>query len=64
MEIKKLSRFAVETSLNCERCFVLQYKYKISMPMLPFTLNIACDKCCYLKKRWQLSKKLSQEVSV
>ena len=43
MEIKKLSRFAVETSLNCERCFVLQYKYKISMPMLPFTLNIACD---------------------
>jgi hypothetical protein len=46
MEIKKLSRFAVEQSMQCERCFVLQYKYKISLSSLPFTLNSAVDNLC------------------
>jgi hypothetical protein len=46
MEIKKLSRFAVETSMKCGRCFVLQYKHKISLPSLPFTLNSAVDNLC------------------
>ena len=39
----KLSRFAVEQSLQCPKCFVLQYKHKISLPSLPFTLNSAVD---------------------
>ena len=46
MEVKKLSRFAVEISMKCERCFVLQYKHKISLPSLPFTLNSAVDNLC------------------
>ncbi|MDC1484114.1 PD-(D/E)XK nuclease family protein [Gammaproteobacteria bacterium] len=46
MEIKKLSRFAVETSMKCERCFHLQYKHKISLPSFPFTLNLAVDNLC------------------
>ena len=46
MKIQKLSRFAVEQSLNCPRCFVLQYKHKISLPGLPFTLNSAVDNLC------------------
>lgn len=41
--IVKLSRFAVEMSLQCERCFVLQYKHKISLRSFPFTLNLAVD---------------------
>ena len=39
----KLSRFAVEESIRCPRCFVLAYKHKIRLPMIPFTLNIALD---------------------
>ncbi len=42
----KLSRSAVEKYINCKRCFVLQYKYKVSPPSLPFTLNNAVDELC------------------
>ena len=42
----KLSRSAVEKFINCKRCFVLQYKFKISPPSLPFTLNNAVDELC------------------
>ena len=42
----KLSRSAVELSLNCKRCFVLQYKYRVSLRSLPFTLNSAVDNLC------------------
>ena len=46
MTVTKLSRTAVELSLNCERCYVLQYKHRISLPGLPFTLNSAVDNLC------------------
>ena len=42
----KLSRSAVELSLNCQRCFILQYKYRVSLRSLPFTLNSAVDNLC------------------
>ena len=45
-QIKKLSRYAVELSRQCERCFVLQYKHKVSSPSFPFTLNMAVDNLC------------------
>jgi len=46
MSVKKLSRFAVEKSLQCERCFFLQYNHKISLRSLPFSLNLAVDNLC------------------
>jgi len=42
-EIIKLSRSTVEKYLSCPRCCVLDKKYKIKPPSLPFTLNIAVD---------------------
>ena len=42
----KLSRSAVELSLNCKRCFILQYKHRVSLRHLPFTLNSAVDNLC------------------
>ena len=42
----KLSRSAIELSLNCKRCFILQYKYRVSLRSLPFTLNSAVDNLC------------------
>ena len=42
----KLSRSAVELSLNCKRCFILQYKHRVSLRNLPFTLNSAVDNLC------------------
>ena len=42
----KISRSAVEQHLNCQRCFYLAYKHKISPPSLPFTLNRAVDNHC------------------
>lgn len=44
--MRKISRFAVEKSLNCKRCFVLEQKYKVRSPSLPFTLNMAVDNLC------------------
>ena len=45
-EILKLSRSTVEKYLSCPRCCVLEKKYKIKPPSLPFTLNIAVDNLC------------------
>tara|TARA_Y100001968_G_scaffold124455_1_gene113430 strand:+ start:916 stop:1635 length:720 start_codon:yes stop_codon:yes gene_type:complete len=42
----KLSRATVEKYLNCPRCCVLENKFKIKPPSLPFTLNIAVDNLC------------------
>ena len=42
----KISRSGVEQFLNCKRCFVLQYKYRVSLRSLPFTLNSAVDNLC------------------
>ena len=39
----KLSRFAVEKSIQCPRCFWLHYRHKINLNGLPFTLNMAVD---------------------
>ena len=45
-EIIKLSRATVEKYLSCPRCCVLDKKYQIKPPSLPFTLNIAVDNLC------------------
>jgi len=45
-DIIKLSRSTVEKYLSCPRCCVLDKKYKIKPPSLPFTLNIAVDNLC------------------
>ena len=42
----KLSRSTVEKYLSCPRCCVLDKKYQIKPPSLPFTLNIAVDNLC------------------
>ena len=42
----KLSRSTVERFLTCKRCCVLEKKYQIRPPSLPFTLNIAVDNLC------------------
>ena len=42
-EIIKLSRATVEKYLSCPRCCVLDKKYQIKPPSLPFPLNIAVD---------------------
>ncbi|ABV49664.1 hypothetical protein P9215_00451 [Prochlorococcus marinus str. MIT 9215] len=45
-EIIKLSRSTVEKYISCPRCCVLDKKYQIKPPSLPFTLNIAVDNLC------------------
>ena len=45
-EVIKLSRSTVEKYINCPRCCVLDKKYQIRPPSLPFTLNIAVDNLC------------------
>jgi len=45
-DIIKLSRSTVERYISCPRCCVLDKKYKIKPPSLPFTLNIAVDNLC------------------
>jgi len=42
----KLSRSAIEQYLSCKRCFILMYKHKVRLNMLPFTLNSAVDNLC------------------
>ena len=44
--MKKISRFAVELYINCQRCFVLSYKFNVKLRSLPFTLNSAVDNLC------------------
>lgn len=43
MSLIKLSRFAVEKSIQCSRCFWLHYRHKINLSGFPFTLNLAVD---------------------
>ena len=45
-KVIKLSRSTVERYLSCQRCCVLEKKYQIKPPSLPFTLNIAVDNLC------------------
>ena len=45
-DIIKLSRSTVEKYLSCPRCCVLDKRYQIKPPSLPFTLNIAVDNLC------------------
>ena len=45
-EVIKLSRTTVEKYITCPRCCVLDNKYQIKPPSLPFTLNIAVDNLC------------------
>ena len=42
----KISRYGVESFLKCKRCFILQFKHKISLQIIPFTLNLAVDNLC------------------
>ena len=42
----KLSRSTVERFINCPRCCVLEKKYQIKPPSIPFTLNLAVDNLC------------------
>ena len=42
----KFSRSAIEQYINCKRCFILTYKYKLRLPSFPFTLNSAVDNLC------------------
>ena len=42
----KIIRSTVERFLSCQKCCVLEKKYKIKPPSLPFTLNIAVDNLC------------------
>lgn len=44
--MQKISRSGVEKFISCPRCFVLQYRYRISPNQIPFTLNIAVDELC------------------
>ena len=45
-ETIKLSRSIVEKFISCPRCCVLDKKYQIKPPSLPFTLNLAVDNLC------------------
>ena len=45
-DVIKLSRSTVEKYISCPRCCVLEKKYQIKPPSLPFTLNIAVDNLC------------------
>ena len=45
-DIIKLSRSTVEKFISCPRCCVLDKKYQIKPPSLPFTLNITVDNLC------------------
>ena len=64
----KLSRSAIEQYINCKRCFMLAYKYKVRVPSLPFTLNSAVDNLCknefdYYRKK-QIPHPLFKEYSI
>ena len=57
-EIIKLSRSTVEKYLSCPRCCVLDKKYQIKPPSLPFTLNIAVDNSFVNIKILKFKKKI------
>lgn len=46
MDITKISRFAIEMYLSCQRCFYYSYRHKIKNSSFPFTLNNAVDHLC------------------
>ena len=54
----KISRTGVEKYLSCQRCFVLNYRYKVYPPSLPFTLNNAVDNLC--KNEFDHYRKIKQ----
>ncbi len=54
----KISRTGVEKYLACKRCFILNYKYKVYPPSLPFTLNNAVDNLC--KNEFDYYRKLKK----
>ncbi len=54
----KLSRSTVEKYITCPRCCVLEKKFKIKPPSLPFTLNIAVDNLC--KNEFDYYRKIKQ----
>ena len=60
--MQKISRSGVEKYLGCPRCFVLQYKYKVSLSQIPFTLNSAVDELCKNEDLESLGCCLSNEV--
>ena len=57
-DLIKLSRSTVEKYISCPRCCVLEKKYKIKPPSLPFTLNIAVDNLC--KNEFDYYRKLQE----
>ncbi|GIS07879.1 MAG: hypothetical protein CM15mP111_4940 [Hyphomicrobiales bacterium] len=44
--MQKISRSGVEKYLGCPRCFVLQYKYKVSLSQILSHINSAVDELC------------------
>jgi hypothetical protein len=46
ININKISRFGLESFINCPRCFVMSYRYKVKASFPPFTLNNAVDNLC------------------
>ena len=44
--MRKISRYAIEKYLNCQRCFFLEQKHYVRLQSLPFTLNNAVDNLC------------------
>ena len=57
-DLIKLSRSTVEKYISCPRCCVLEKKYQIKPPSLPFTLNIAVDNLC--KNEFDYYRKLQE----
>ena len=57
-DLIKLSRSTVEKFISCPRCCVLEKKYQIKPPSLPFTLNIAIDNLC--KNEFDYYRKLQK----
>ena len=57
-DLIKLSRNTVEKFISCPRCCVLEKKYQIKPPSLPFTLNIAVDNLC--KNEFDYYRKLQE----
>ena len=57
-EFIKLSRNTVEKYISCPRCCVLDKKYQIKPPSLPFTLNIAVDNLC--KKEFDYYREIQE----
>jgi len=55
----KISRSTVERFINCQRCCVLEKKYQIKPPSIPFTLNLAVDNLC--KNEFDYYRKIQKQ---